>query len=92
VGKRKKGRKLELRLVKREASRRESLELSVQIHCTGKVLKHRDSVDVKIAKHGIALPSAEEADQIAVNPGSDQGHGSGGAESFYCDIGWVETQ
>ena len=58
VGGKIKERKLELGLVKREASTGESLELSVQVHGTGKVLNHRDSLDVKVAKHGIALPPA----------------------------------
>jgi hypothetical protein len=61
--------------------------MAVRIHVTGKVLKHGDSLHVKVvAKHGIALPAAKEADQIAADAGSDQRHGSGGTEGFHGDI------
>jgi hypothetical protein len=49
-------------LVERDSSVGKSEEMAVHIHGTGKVLKHGDSLHVKVAKHGIALPATEEAD------------------------------
>ena len=57
----------------------------VHIHEMGKVWKHGDSWRVKVAQHGVALPTAEGADESAVDSCSGQGHGSGGAGGFHVD-------
>ena len=36
-------------------------------HAAGEALHHRLSLEMKIAKHSVALPSAEQADGIAVD-------------------------
>jgi hypothetical protein len=76
--------------VKRDASIGESLKLAVQIHGTGFFfLKNRDSLHVKVAEHGVALPTAQETNEIAVDAGNDndEGHYASGSQSFHCDIG-----
>jgi hypothetical protein len=76
-------------LVERDASVGKSLKVAAHINGAGKVLKHGDSLHVKVAQHRIALPATKEADYIAVDEGSDGRHGSGGTEGFQGDINRV---
>jgi hypothetical protein len=88
----KKEKELVPALVDRDASVGKSLKVAAHIHGAGKVLKHGDSLHVKVAQHRIALPATEEADYIAVDAGSDERHGSGGTEGFHGDINRVVAE
>jgi hypothetical protein len=46
----------------------------MQMHGTSKILEHRLVFDVKVAEHGIGLPTSEQLDHIFVNLGTDKGH------------------
>ena len=45
-------------------------------------------LDVKVAKHLVAVPSAQEANDVAVNAGTEESHGPGGTKRAGVDIGW----
>jgi hypothetical protein len=47
---------------------------------------------VEVAEHGVALPAAEEANEVAVNARGDEGHGASGTEGLDGDIEWVVAQ
>jgi hypothetical protein len=56
--------------------------LAVEIHLPGKILKDGNGLDVEIPEHSVALPASEETDQVAVDAGGNEGHGSGSPEGF----------
>jgi hypothetical protein len=74
-----------------KCQRREELRSGHAHSWRGQNLQHGDGLEVKVAKHEIALSAAKEADQIAVNSGCDQKHGSGDQEGFHGDINRVVT-
>jgi hypothetical protein len=80
------GEELTRGLMVEVVSGRESGDLALGMHGTGEVLEDRDRLNVEVPKHGVALPPAQEADEIAVDPGSDESHGAGGAESLDGDV------
>jgi hypothetical protein len=88
----KNSRELARGLVNEIGGIRESLEMALHVHGTSKVLDDRDSLDVQIAEHGVTLPSAQQADEIIVDVGSDEGHGISGVEGLDGDVGWVMAQ
>jgi hypothetical protein len=88
----KNSRELSKGLVNEIGGMRESLEMAMLVHGTGKILDDRDSLVMQIAEHGITLPSAQQADEIAVDAGGDEGHGTGGADGLDGDVGWVVVQ
>ncbi len=70
----------------------ESGDLALGMHGAGEVLEDRDRLNVEVPKHGVALPPAEEADEVAVNAGGDERHGTGSAERFDGDISGVMVE
>jgi hypothetical protein len=82
----------QLGLVNGNASSGEGFEVAMQVHLSGKILEDGDGLDVKVAEHGIALPSAEKADEVTVDAGRDEGHGAGGSEGFNGDIGGCKAE
>jgi hypothetical protein len=47
---------------------------------------------MKVAKHFIAAPPTDQVDNICVNVGTKQGHGTGGAKGTGRDISGKETE
>jgi hypothetical protein len=56
-------------------------------HAAGEVSHDGFSLDVKVAKHLVAAPSAQEANDVAVNAGAEESHGPGGTKRAGIDIG-----
>ena len=49
-------------------------------------------MDVKVAKHLVAAPPTDQADDICVNMGTKQGHRTGGAKGTGRDVAGKETE
>jgi hypothetical protein len=49
-------------------------------------------LDVKVAKHLIAAPPTDQADNIGINVGTKQGYGPGGAKGTCRDITGKKTE
>jgi hypothetical protein len=57
-------------------------------HAAGKVSHDGFSLDVKVAKHLVTAPSAQEANDVTVNVGTEDSHGPGGMKRVGIDMGW----
>src|SRR5512137_2916019 len=70
---------------------------SLRVESVGTVGEHvlgeagRESLDAKIAEHGIRLPAAQEHDDIAVNISTEEGSGTTRAEGTGADEGRVNA-
>jgi hypothetical protein len=49
-------------------------------------------LDVKVATHVIAVPPSDQSDNIGINVGTKQGHGTGGSKGMGRDISGKETK
>ena len=49
-------------------------------HAGRKMSHHRFSLNMKIAKHLVRLPTAQEADAVRINIGAKERHGTGRAQ------------
>ena len=47
---------------------------------------------MEVAEHGVRAPSADQANDVGVDPGAEEGHGAASAESAGGDVGGQETQ
>ena len=82
---------LEGGLVDKIASLREGLEVAMCVHGAGGVLNDGNCLHMQVAEHGIALPPAEQADEVAVDMGHDECHGAGGAHGLDGDVGRIQA-
>ena len=56
-------------------------------HAAGEVSHDGFILDVKVAKHLVAAPLAQEANDVAVHTGAEESHGPGGTKRASVDIG-----
>ena len=53
----------------------------------GTMLHSWFGLDVKVLEHCVAVPLADKVNQIIINVGTQQGHGTGGSERTCLDMG-----
>ena len=61
-------------------------------HFGGKVPHDRLCLDVEVTQHDIRVPPSKESDDIGVNIGTEQGHGTAGTEGAGRDVLGEEAQ
>jgi hypothetical protein len=70
----------------------EQNERTMLKHAGGEATHGRFGLDVKVAKHFVAAPPTDQADDICVNVGTKQRHRPGGAKGAGRDIAGEETE
>ena len=75
-----------------EVGARQQGEVAVGEHGAGKVMDEGQGLSVEVTKHGVGFPSANEADDIAVDAAAEEGHGTAGAKAAGGDSGGRETE
>jgi hypothetical protein len=65
--------------------------VSANQHGSRKTLHDRLRLEMKVAKHGIGMPAAEEANGVRVDIGIQESHGPTGTEGAGSDVGREET-
>ena len=60
-------------------------------HLGGKAGGEGGGLDVEVSEHGIRAPASGELDDICVNTGAQEGHGTGGAQRARFDVGGLEA-
>ena len=58
---------------------REEAEVAMIEHAASELAHDRFGLDLEVAEHLIGAPSSEQADDVGVNFGTEEGHCAGGA-------------
>ena len=61
-------------------------------HASREVTHDRGCLKMEIAEHFVRAPSAEEANDIGVDLGTEKGIGSRCSEAASTDVGWKEAE
>ena len=80
------------KLERRDRLVRDKSEGTTDKHETTEVIHNRSSLEVKVAKHFVGAPATEQANDVGIDVGAEEGVGAGGTEATGRYIGGQKTK